>query len=256
MLNNKIKEKLKKDEPVFGTFYKVYSPAMAEVIARCGFDFIIIDTEHYFMTHEQMENVVRAGDLYGMCTIIRVQDATEPTLMHALDTGASGVQIPSLYTPEEARAAVSHTKYWPKGDRGWGPGTRAGDYSFTPALKYVEYANDNALVVVHVENTEMLSRVEELCNIEDIDTLFVGPGDLSQSMGFPGQISNPEVVANVEKVIKVAREHGKSVGTFVANEDTMKRYLDQGARYICWGNDFGLYKAGIMAAINTINKYR
>lgn len=256
MLNNRIKEKLKRDEPVFGTFYKIYSPAMAEIMGRAGFDFIVIDTEHYFMTHEQMENVVRAADLHGMCTIIRVQDDTEASIIHALDTGASGVQIPSLSTAEEAREAVARAKYWPLGTRGWGPGTRAGDYGFTPGVKYAQYVNEHGLTVVHVENVEMLSHLDELCQIENLDTLFVGPGDLSQSMGKPGQLGDPEVVANVELVIRTARKYGKSVGTFVANEDTMKRYLDLGARYFTWGNDMGLYAAGIRNAVSIIDRYR
>ena len=256
MLNNRIKEKLKRDEPVFGTFYKIYPPAMAEIMARAGFDFIIIDTEHYFMTHEQMENVVRAGDLHGMCTIIRVQDAAEATIVHALDTGASGIQIPSLSTPGQAKEAAGNAKYWPLGTRGWGPGTRAGDYSFTPGVQYARYANENGLTVVHVENVEMLSHLDELCQLENVDTLFVGPGDLSQSMGKPGQLGDPEVVANVEKVIRTARRYGKSVGTFVAKEDSMKRYLDLGARYFAWGNDIGLYTAGIKNAVSVVSKYR
>ena len=256
MLNNKIKETLKNNEAVFGTFYKIYSPAMAEIMARVGFDFIIIDTEHYYMTHEQMEIVVRAADLHDMCTIIRVQDANETTIVHALDTGASGVQIPSLTTPEQAREAAANAKYWPKGTRGWGPGTRAGDYSFTPAVQYAQYANENGLTVVHVENVEMVEHVEELCQIENIDTLFIGPGDLSQSMGLPGQLGNPEVVANVEKVIRTAVKYGKSVGTFVASEDSAKRYLDLGARYFAWGNDMGHYSAGLKNAMAKINNLR
>lgn len=248
MLNNSIKEKIKNDEPVFGSFVKIYSPAMVEIMGQAGFDFIILDTEHYYMTHEQVENMVRAADINKMCTIVRVQDATEPTILHALDSGASGIQVPSLRTPEEASEVIKNSKYYPIGERGWGNGTRAGNYAFTPASEYIKYANENSLVVIHVENVDMLEQIDKLCQIPYVDVVFVGPGDLSQSMGKPGQISDPEVVANVEKVIKTAKKYGKGAGTFVASEESMKHFMELGARYFAWKSDITLYTGAIRGA--------
>lgn len=256
MLNNSIKTKLKNDEIVFGTFFKIYSPAMMEIIGRLGFDFTIIDTEHNFLSYAEVENLVRAADSVGMCTVIRTQDDSESTILHSLDTGAGGIQVPSLHTVEEVKGVIEKSKYFPAGMRGWGNGTRAGDYALTSAKEYLAYSNENSMLVIHIENVEMVEQIEELCQLPYIDVFFVGPGDLSQSMGKPGQINDPEVVANVEKVITTARKYGKSVGTYIAGEASMERYIKLGARYIVWKSDMAIYVEALKSAVQKFAQFR
>lgn len=256
MLNNSIKLKLKNDEIVFGTFFKVYSPAMMEIVGKLGFDFTIIDTEHNSLSYTEVENLVRAADSVGLCSIIRTQDASESTILHALDTGAGGIQVPSLHTVDEVKGVIAKSKYFPLGMRGWGNGTRAGDYALTNAKEYLEYSNENSMLIIHIENVEMVEQIEELCQIPYIDVFFVGPGDLSQSMGRPGQINDPEVVAKVEKVIATARKYGKSVGTYIAGEASLEKYIKLGARYIVWKSDMAIYVEALKAAVQKLTSFR
>ena len=106
-----------------------------------------------------------------MSAVVRVPDASEANVLHALDSGASGVQVPSLRSAAEAQDVVRLSKYHPVGERGWAPGCRAGDYAFTPAQSYIEQANRDTLVVVHVENAHMVEDIEALCRVEHLDVL-------------------------------------------------------------------------------------
>lgn len=253
MFNGVVKEKLDAGETVFGSFFKLDAPQIAELYGLAGFDFLIIDAEHGCFTHGQIENLVRTCERMGMSTIVRTPDAQESNALHVLDSGASGIQVPSLKSADEVREVIRRSKYWPLGERGSARGCRAGGYGTMP--DYEQRANAGTLVAVHVENREMVEDIDALCDVEGLDLVFIGPGDLSASYGHPGNAGHPDVVAAIDRVIEVAAGR-KHIGTVVASAAQLDAYATRGVRYFAWLNDLGLMRGALNAAAANFAAYR
>lgn len=259
-MNNEktLRQRLKDGETVFGMFYKLNSPLAEEIMGWAGLDFIVVDCEHSAIGYESVENIVRTGENVGLSTIIRVPSAQEEHIFHALDSGASGVQIPNMTTVEQFRENVRSAKYYPEGCRGLSRQTRNAMFGFWSDKEktYVEAANEKSLVVVHIENKEMAEAAEEICQIPQIDVVFVGPADMSQSLGIPGKSTDPRVVEVAAKVLKTAEKYGKVGGINVTNKADMERYIDLGARYILYSSDTGLFAKGMKELAAQFAPYR
>lgn len=245
MITVDLKQKLNDGQVVFGTFVKLNCPSLVEMFGYAGLDFVIFDNEHSNFSHSDMENMIRAADSVKLHSIIRVPSGSEEHILHSLDSGASGVQIPSLTCVSDVKAAMPYTKYYPLGRRGMNTSQRACNFGFMDKNEYFKAANENTLVVVHVENKEMVEQIEELCQVPEIDVLFAGPGDLSQSVGKPMQVNDPEVVALVEKIFTTAAKYNKRVGIWVGNIETAEKYIKMGAQYIAFQNDISFISSSI-----------
>jgi 4-hydroxy-2-oxoheptanedioate aldolase len=256
LFTNAMRRKLDAGKAVFGTFFKFESPNLIELIGRAGFDFVIVDAEHASFTHAGIENMVRAAELVGMSTMVRTPDAGETHILHALDSGASGVQVPALRTAEDVRQVIRRAKYYPVGERGWARACRAADYGFPTAAGYVDYANRYSTICVHVENGDMVEAIDEICAIQHLDVLFVGAGDLSQSLGHPGETDHPDVLAAVDRTIEAALAHGKHVGAVASSAKELERFVARGLRYIAWQSDMTMYKNALKAAVSEFAPYR
>lgn len=256
-ITSSVKDRLKNHETVFGTFYKLNSPIATEMLGWAGFDFIVVDCEHSPIGYESTENIIRTAENVGLSTIVRVPSAAEEHIFHALDSGAVGVQIPNLTSVEQFKESVSACKYFPAGTRGLSRGTRNAMFGlWNEAEKpYVQAANDKSLVVVHIENKEMAERVEEICRIPEIDVVFVGPADMSQSLGIPGKSKDPRVVETALHVIETAERCGKA-GGIAAGKDDMDMYIQHGARYIMYSSDAALFAGALKNAVSLFNPYR
>lgn len=253
MFNAVVKQKLEAGETVFGSFLKVDSPVIAELFGLAGFDFLIVDAEHGCFTHGQTENLIRTCERMGMSSVIRTPDAEEANILHVLDSGASGIQVPSLKSAADVRAVIRKAKYWPLGERGSARACRAAGYG--TVADYEQRANRETLVCVHVETKEMVEDIEALCEIDELDVLFIGPGDLSASYGHPGNAGHPDVVAAIDRVIAVAAGR-KHLGTVVANAAQLESYVSRGVRYIAWLSDLGLMRGALNAAAGTFVAHR
>lgn len=256
-ITSSVKDRLKNHETIFGTFYKLNSPIATEMLGWAGFDFIVVDCEHSPIGYESTENIIRTAENVGLSTIVRIPSAAEEHIFHALDSGAVGVQIPNLTSVEQFRESVSACKYFPAGTRGLSRGTRNAMFGlWNEAEKpYVQAANDKSLVVVHIENKEMAERVEEICQIPEIDVVFVGPADMSQSLGIPGKSKDPRVVEIALHVIETAERCGKA-GGIAAGKDNMDTYIQHGARYIMYSSDAALFAGALKNAVSLFNPYR
>lgn len=256
-ITSSVKDRLKNHETVFGTFYKLNSPIATEMLGWAGFDFIVVDCEHSPIGYESTENIIRTAENVGLSAIVRVPSASEEHIFHALDSGAVGVQIPNLTSVEQFKESVSACKYFPAGTRGLSRGTRNAMFGlWNEAEKpYVQAANDKSLVVVHIENKEMAERVEEICRIPEIDVVFVGPADMSQSLGIPGKSKDPRVVEIALHVIETAERYGKA-GGIAAGKDNMDMYIQHGARYIMYSSDAALFAGALKNAVSLFNPYR
>lgn len=244
MIFPELKEKLHRRETQLGTFVKLADPTVMEILGMAGIDFAIIDTEHAPCDQMLLLDMLRAADSVGLPTIVRVAEGTESQILKALDLGACGVQIPGLSTVEEIDRAISFTKYAPRGVRGLSFAQRSAGYGTQERNAYMQAANAGTINVVHIENQEAAAHTAELCRRQDIDVLFIGPMDISQSLGHPGAPQHEDVQRVVRQVIDTCNENGKPFGIFVGTTEVAERYRQLGAAYIALSSDLAFLRAG------------
>ena len=236
----RLREALRRGGTVIGPFMKLPDPAVVEIFGRGGFDYVIIDTEHGPMSIETAENLVRAAELVGISPVIRIRENNASLVSRALDIGAEGVQVPQIGSADAARALVRAARFAPEGERGVCRFVRAAQYTHTDRFDYFRRANEDTTVIVHIEGREGVERIDEILAVPGVDVAFVGPYDLSQSLGVPGQVDHPEVARAMKEVIEKARARGVAVGTFVDNEAAAWRWMEAGVQYISYSVDVGL----------------
>ena len=231
MRTNTLKQKLREGKPAFGVMLTFPSPPVVEMLGYMGFDWILLDNEHGSVTVDTAEDVIRAAELTGIAPIVRPIANKPEAIAPFLDRGAWGVQVPHVNTREEAQAAVEACKYFPDGQRGSFSRGRPAQYGMSgPTKDYFEKANANTLVCLMLEEVVALRNIKEIARVKGIDVLFIGSGDLSQSMGYPGQQSHAEVLAVMEEGVKAIREAGIVAG--VSCPDALiPRFLSLGVQY-------------------------
>jgi 4-hydroxy-2-oxoheptanedioate aldolase len=236
MVHNKLKEIFARGEAALGTFVNWDVPDVVEIMAIAGFDFVVLDNEHGPLTHATSQNLIRAAELRGITPIVRVPNAFESTILHVLDVGAHGIQVPQVNDAETAAAIVGRAKYKPAGSRGVAF-PRSADFGLTDLSKYFEHENAQVMVICHCENTACLENLDAICQVPGIDVIFLGPYDMSQSMGITGQVGHPRIQEAARKVAGAAKKYGKAAGIFAGSGEAAREYAKQGFQYITVGTD-------------------
>ncbi len=237
------KNKLSLGEALIGPFMKTTDPAFVEVAGYSGFDFVILDTEHGPCSIETMQNNVRAAMLSGVMPIIRVENQSSGSISKALDIGAGGVQVPHVQNANDAQKVISAAKFHPYGDRGVCRFVRAANYSSKEGREYFSSANET-IVIIQVEGTQGIENIDDILEVEGIDIVFIGPYDLSQSLGVTGEISNPKVIEQMNKIVQKSREKRMTVGTFIDRLEDIKMWKDIGVQYLSYSVDVGIFLKG------------
>ena len=235
---------------VYGPFMKSQDPMFVEAAGLAGFDFAILDMEHGPVQLESQQNNVRAAALRGMVPIVRVKDMAENTIGSVLDIGAMGVQVPQVQNAEQARSVVRSARFYPYGMRGVCRFVRAAEYTALDRNTYFAASKD-LLVILQLEGTEAIRNLDEILEVEGIDILFVGPYDLSQTLGVPGDVSNPIVIKEMQKIVDKAKEKGKVVGTFVDDMNALHRWREAGIQYLSYNVDVGIFMDGCKNIVET-----
>lgn len=231
-MHNVTKAKLLAGETVFGCFLKYRDASLAEVLAYQGWDFFLLDGEHSTLEPRDCENLVRVADLRSVTPLIRVPTNQPHVILRFLDTGAQGVQVPMVNSPAEAERAVRAVKFAPRGNRGLGS-TRAADYGQTaPFHEYVKVANAETLLILQVETVEALGEVMDIASTDGVDVVFIGPTDLSVSLGVPGQPQHPRVREATDRIAAQVAQAGKILGALASSADSAREWRQRGARYI------------------------
>ncbi len=232
MYNNPLKEKLAGGQLALGTFVNFYAPTLVEIIGYAGVDFIIIDDEHGTFSYPQIEELVRAADFAGVTPIVRVS-YDNSAIQKALDRGAKGVQVPMVNTKADAEAVVRRVKFPPLGTRGTAYSVRAARFGEYKGKEYLDAADNNTLVVIHIETPEAVKNFEEIVSVPGIDVAFVGPTDLSVSMGYKAEgASHPAVRSTIQDLFRKGREMGVIMGTLAGSVEDIGRCAGEGARYV------------------------
>ncbi|MGI6091652.1 MAG: HpcH/HpaI aldolase family protein [Negativicutes bacterium] len=244
-----LKEMLLTKAAAVGTFLFSSETANIEMLGYGGFDFIIIDTEHSLNGIHNLAGLIRAAEVTGIVPIVRVMENKPALITKVLDSGAGGVLIPRVNTPEQAALAVKAAKYGPQGERGLAGIVRAAHYGFTPLKEYTAAQNSNSLVIVQIEDIAALDKVDEILAVEGVDGIFVGPADLSQSMGISGEFDNPEFKKVVKDVIRRGSQSGKITGIFSPTVKDAKLWQREGANFLAVGSDTMLFAQAVRTTI-------
>lgn len=232
MFDTRLAKDLKEQNPLSGVFIGIPSPALVEMAGLANFDFVVIDNEHGPAGIEATEHMVRAAKAVGIPPIVRVSGANQQEILRTLDTGAAGVQVPQVNTAEQARLVVEAAKYPPMGNRGVAFSNRAAGFGFLGGLAHLEASNQQTVVITHVETAEAVQNLDAILAVKGIDVMFIGPTDLSVSMGYPGNPSHPEVQATIADCIRRIDAAGVTPGVLFTNIGEYHRYAGFGARYI------------------------
>lgn len=233
---NPLKERLRSGEVVVGTmFVAVHSPGLGHLVRNAGFDFLILDTEHSWFTTREVAEAGQSCRALGLTFIVRVPEKRYEVVARTLDIGADGILVPHVDTPEEAEAIVKWAKYPPRGERGIATRTLQSGFVPRPVEEWASWQDEYTLVIAQVESARAVENVEGIANVKGVDVLFVGPSDLSLSMGLPKD--HPEVERAIEKVVEAAERAGKPCGIHVFDPDSARKWVERGMTFICYGSD-------------------
>jgi 4-hydroxy-2-oxoheptanedioate aldolase len=225
---------------VVGPFSKSSDPAFIEIMGHADFDFVVLDLEHGPNTVQSLQNLIRAAMLTGLFPVVRAKSLNLSSISEALDVGAGGIQAPNIGCKADAEAVVQAARFAPLGMRGVCRFVRAADYSSLDRYEYFARSN-TTLIVLQLEGVEAVRNLQEILTVAGVDIIFIGPYDLSQSLGVPGDVDNPRVAEAMRKIVEECLKHNVAVGTFVDTIEGARKWLSAGARYLCYSVDVGLF---------------
>lgn len=227
---------------------QIFSPKLIEIVGEHGgFDALWLDAEHGALDMKDVELATMAARGYGMDHFVRMPATDYASIMRALEAGAGGVMVSMVRSPEEAEQAVRWAKFHPRGERGLNGGNRDGRFGLTPIPEYVARANAETFVGIQIETRGALDSVAELAAIPDVDLLFVGPADISQVLGIPGDFENPRCLDAIAGIARACADAGKPWGIVPRGGDYAQRMIGWGCRMFVLGFDIHIVHAGIRA---------
>lgn len=232
-----LKKRLRAGEKTIGAWLSLSCPAVAEIMAGAGWDWVLIETEHTPFTLESLEYTLMAFNGRDTVPIVRVPWNDRVIIRQVLDLGAEGVLVPHVGSPEEAQQVVAACRYPPEGVRGFGP-MRASDY-YRETEEYIRTANEGVIVAIQIEHIKAVKAVQQILAVPGIDVVLLGPMDLSASLGLLGQLDHPQVVEAIEQVIAEALRAGIPVGVPMDNKspDVLLQWVARGCQFVIAGED-------------------
>ncbi|KAA3628327.1 MAG: hypothetical protein DWQ09_09395 [Proteobacteria bacterium] len=216
--------------PLLGAFIGMASPPLAEMAARAGFDFIIFDGEHGVFSRLEMEECLRSARFRGTPAIVRTADADPTGIQAALDSGATGIQVPSVVTAAEADAIVIASQFPPRGRRGFGSTTSTAGYGFRQRSDVMSEAQAETVVAIQVESRRGVDQLTHILTVEGVDAVFLGTSDLSLDYGFPTP-ADQRMVGLLQKLIPMIVASGKACGVHVTDLEQINPLRSLGVRY-------------------------
>lgn len=233
MLRNKINSRVL----TIGSWITLGHPAIAEIMAKAGFDWLVVDLEHSVISIDVAGDLIRTIDLCGVAPLVRLTSNDPNQIKRVMDAGAHGIVVPMVNTPAEAAQAVAATRYAPKGTRGVGL-ARAQGYGVN-FQDYLNWQNDGPVVIVQIEHKEAVGRMEEILAVPGVDGFIIGPYDLSCSMGTPGQFEQPEFISAMTHIRETGKRLGCPAGLHIVEPDLqqLEQTIHEGYTFIAYSVD-------------------
>lgn len=251
MPRNTFKQALSQRQAQIGLFLGLANPISAEILATCGFDFLLIDAEHGPNDVRAVQAQLQAMAAYPVQCLVRPANHDAALIKQLLGVGVQTLLVPMVDNAEQARAVVSAMHYPPKGIRGVGTGLERGA-RWNAVPDYFAQVEANTCLIVQIESRTALQNLDEIAQVEGVDAVFLGPSDLAASMGHLGQPGHPEVKAAIEQGLKRITSHGKAAGVFCADPALAAPYQASGANFLALGADTGLLRSAATKLLNTV----
>jgi 4-hydroxy-2-oxoheptanedioate aldolase len=236
---NRLKTALKQGQAQIGLWMSLASPYTAEICGSAGFDFVVIDAEHGPNHIQSILAQLQALSAYPVQAVVRPASGDASLIKQILDVGAQSLVVPLVETPEQAALLVKAVQYPPEGIRGVGSAVaRAARWDRVP--DYLDRAGEHICLIVQIETRRGLDNLEAIAAVEGIDGLFIGPADLSSSLGYRGRAGSPEMLAVMEDAVTRIRKAGKAAGILWTEDQGSKRFLELGVTFMAVGVDVAL----------------
>lgn len=245
------KQRLRAGERLAGTFLNLGSAFTVEMAGCAGFDWLLLDHEHGVGGEETLLHQLQAASATPAFPIVRIAANETARFKRALDFGAGGIMVPWVNTAAEARQAVASLRYPPRGVRGVMKATRASEFG-SGFADYYAHGHERLVLVAQIETVEALANVEEIAAVDGVDVLFIGPMDLTTSLGIQEQFDHPKYLEAVQRIATVARQAGKATGILLLNPALLPMCREFGITFIALGSDGGHVNAGLRASAAAI----
>ncbi len=258
-MDTDLKSRLDAGVPVVGSLAFLPSADLVEIMALAGFDFVIIDQEHSPKNWETVTHMIRAASLRGATPLVRVRENAEKDILGALESGAGGIVVPFVNDPADVRRAVDAMRYPPEGRRGSCSVTRAAEYGrLRPVfLEHCRQVNRRLPLFALIEDAAAVRNIDAIVSADTRpDVLMIGRSDLASSLGRPGQVEDPEVLAATQRVIEAARNATPAIPVcmVVYGADEAARWLGDDCRVLCYPSDSALFMGAAQAAVAAIRQ--
>jgi 2-keto-3-deoxy-L-rhamnonate aldolase RhmA len=241
-------------ETLIGVFSDLASPLAAELCGQAGFDWVVLDLEHGAATEADLLALLHAVGTTPMAALVRPQSAERLRVGRALDLGAEGIMLPQLKSIDEVREAVSYLRYPPVGQRGVALRTRGADMGALSHADIARVVNERVVGIVQVESPTIVAEADAIAALEEVDVLFVGPADLSHSLGIPGRFDDARFQDALKAVVAACEGQGKAAGILIYDAAALPPLLDLGFRFIGLGSEGSFVSAGARAMLQAAGR--
>jgi len=247
-----LKSKLLNNEFTMGSWITIGSPDIAEIMAKANYDWLVVDLEHSVISIDVAGNLIRVIELSGVAPLVRLTSNNSDQIKRIMDAGAHGIIVPMVNSVEEAKHAVSSTRYAPKGIRGVGL-SRAQGYG----SKFKEYLNwqvTEPVVIVQIEHIDAINNLEDIIKVEGVDGFIIGPYDLSCSMGIPGQFDDKKFISVMANILNTGKKLAVPTGIHIVEPDLklLKTSIGQGYNFIAYSVDIRMLDVSSRSAYKTV----
>lgn len=232
-----LKTRLARHELTIGSWITLGHPSIAEIMAKAGFDWLVLDTEHSVLELSEVQAIIQVLDGQQCPAIVRLTSNHPDQIKRVMDAGASGIMVPMIKSAEDARAAVNAVYYPPEGTRGVGL-ARAQGYGAS-FQAYRQWLRDNAVIIAMIEHIQAIEDIDAILSTPGIDAYIIGPYDLSGSMGRPGELEHPDVQAAIRQILQAGIRHHKAGGVHVIEPDPaiLQQRIEQGFTFLGYSLD-------------------
>jgi 2-dehydro-3-deoxyglucarate aldolase/4-hydroxy-2-oxoheptanedioate aldolase len=255
MKRNLVREKILRGEICRGVMCMEFATGgIGRISAAAGAEFAIFDMEHTGWSLETIKMLIATSQSADLCPIVRVPIMDYHHIAHAMDIGAAGIVVPMSKSADSVREAISYALYPPQGKRGCSVALSHDDYLPGELVEKMRFANDNMIFIAQIESVEGLYDVEQIASIDRVDAIWVGPYDLSCSMGIPGQFNNPDLTGAIERVRQAAEKNGKTMVLGTGDPQQLVEGPNQGYRMLIYTSDLSIYYNALKGCMDSIRE--